>query len=353
MTSPHASPPWERASFASAARPGCSRPPLCRAAARPGAFQPLVNTYGTVPYADVNPSVLAGLAYVVMFGMMFGDVGQGLLLLGLGIAVWRATARQGGVAQPVPLGRTVRDRRGAGEHRLRVRLRRGFRPYRVGANALAPSARQRHDAARRVRRCRVCPPGMLVCARLDQPLPGGRPRPLAGGTVGVGRRKPLLRVWPSSVAGWYEHSATLALAGVALALAGLAFGFVGLFAEAGGRAGGALQAGIELFDSVIRLGTNTVSFARLAAFGLTHAALGALVWEGSVNLWRVGGLLGVVAGDRGVPGRERHHLLARSAGGRRAGPQARVLRDIFPRLHQRGPGVPPVAGSSPSMKEAP
>ena len=33
------------------------------------------------------------------------------------------------------------------------------------------------------------------------------------------------------------------------------------------------QAGVELFDGVIRLGTNVVSFARLAAFGLAHAAL--------------------------------------------------------------------------------
>jgi V/A-type H+-transporting ATPase subunit I len=96
-------------------------------------------------------------------------------------------------------------------------------------------------------------------------------------------------------AGWYEHRSTLSLAGAALALVALALGFVGLFAEAGGHAGGALQAGIELFDSVIRLGTNTVSFARLAAFGLTHAALGALVWEGSADLWRVGGVLGVMA----------------------------------------------------------
>ena len=70
--------------------PGVQPPTALKGGGRDGGVQPLVNTYGTVPYADVNPSVLAGLAYVVMFGMMFGDVGQGLLLLGLGIAVWRA-----------------------------------------------------------------------------------------------------------------------------------------------------------------------------------------------------------------------------------------------------------------------
>jgi V/A-type H+/Na+-transporting ATPase subunit I len=47
---------------------------------------------------------------------------------------------------------------------------------------------------------------------------------------------------------------------------------------------------VELFDSVIRLGTNLVSFARLAAFGLTHAALGAIVWAGTTTLWAEGGL---------------------------------------------------------------
>jgi V/A-type H+/Na+-transporting ATPase subunit I len=44
-------------------------------------FAPLVNTYATVPYADVDPTLLAGFAYVVMFGMMFADAGHGLLLL--------------------------------------------------------------------------------------------------------------------------------------------------------------------------------------------------------------------------------------------------------------------------------
>ena len=45
------------------------------------AFAPLVDTYTTVPYANVDPTVLAGLAFVLMFGMMFADAGQGLLLV--------------------------------------------------------------------------------------------------------------------------------------------------------------------------------------------------------------------------------------------------------------------------------
>ena len=62
-----------------------------------------------------------------------------------------------------------------------------------------------------------------------------------------------------------------------------------------GRRARAAQASVELFDLVIRLGSNVVSFARLAAFGLTHAALGWLVWEGTVALWHKGGVGMIVA----------------------------------------------------------
>ena len=39
---------------------------------------------------------------------------------------------------------------------------------------------------------------------------------------------------------------------------------------------------------MLRLGVNTISFARLAAFGLTHAALESIVWRGTSLLWEKG-----------------------------------------------------------------
>jgi V/A-type H+-transporting ATPase subunit I len=48
-------------------------------------FTPLVETYAIVPYADMDPSVVAGVVYVIMFGAMFGDAGHGLLLLLVGL----------------------------------------------------------------------------------------------------------------------------------------------------------------------------------------------------------------------------------------------------------------------------
>jgi V/A-type H+-transporting ATPase subunit I len=89
--------------------------------------------------------------------------------------------------------------------------------------------------------------------------------------------------------GWHFHDGGLLAAGGAAGLAGLALAFAGFAAEAGGGGTGLVQASVELFDLVVRLGSNVVSFTRLAAFGLTHAALGLLVWEGTRALWHRGG----------------------------------------------------------------
>jgi V/A-type H+-transporting ATPase subunit I len=98
-------------------------------------------------------------------------------------------------------------------------------------------------------------------------------------------------------AGIYFGDDWLALLGGAVAAGGLIVAYVGLLAAAGGGGAGAAQAGVQLFDLVVRLGSNVVSFARLAAFGLTHAALGAVVWQATTGLWARGavGVLGAAA----------------------------------------------------------
>ena len=53
------------------------------------ALRPLVSTYGTVPYRDLDPTWFAAIAYMAMFGMMFGDVGHGMALVILGVAAAR------------------------------------------------------------------------------------------------------------------------------------------------------------------------------------------------------------------------------------------------------------------------
>ncbi|MDF3149720.1 V-type ATPase 116kDa subunit family protein, partial [Streptomyces sp. T21Q-yed] len=89
----------------------------------------------------------------------------------------------------------------------------------------------------------------------------------------------------AAVAGYiWLGQAAYGVLGAAIATAGLALVGVGLYATTAGGVGGAVQTGIQLFDAVVRIGSNVVSFARLAAFGLTHAALGAIVWDGTTAL---------------------------------------------------------------------
>ncbi|MCU7844528.1 MAG: V-type ATP synthase subunit I [Candidatus Thiodiazotropha sp. (ex Monitilora ramsayi)] len=45
-------------------------------------FSSLVTQYGVPRYGEINPTHLFALTYILMFGMMFGDVGHGAVILG-------------------------------------------------------------------------------------------------------------------------------------------------------------------------------------------------------------------------------------------------------------------------------
>ena len=47
-------------------------------------FELFVKTYGLPGYNDVDPTPFVALSFLAMFGMMFGDVGHGLVLAGIG-----------------------------------------------------------------------------------------------------------------------------------------------------------------------------------------------------------------------------------------------------------------------------
>ncbi len=48
-------------------------------------FQKIVNNYSTVEYGSVNPTIFVAVSYLAMFGLMFADAGQGIVLLLLGL----------------------------------------------------------------------------------------------------------------------------------------------------------------------------------------------------------------------------------------------------------------------------
>jgi V/A-type H+-transporting ATPase subunit I len=52
-------------------------------------FSLIVSGYGYPRYREIEPTVFVAVSFFLMFGAMFGDVGQGAVLLLGGLAVWR------------------------------------------------------------------------------------------------------------------------------------------------------------------------------------------------------------------------------------------------------------------------
>ncbi|MES9943128.1 MAG: V-type ATPase 116kDa subunit family protein [Candidatus Thiodiazotropha sp. 6PLUC2] len=52
-------------------------------------FSSLVMQYGVPRYGEVNPTHLFALTYILMFGMMFGDIGHGAVILGVSLFMRR------------------------------------------------------------------------------------------------------------------------------------------------------------------------------------------------------------------------------------------------------------------------
>ena len=64
----------------------------------PGESNPFVEMYGVPKYNDVDPTLLVAISYTLLFGIMFGDLGQGIILSIVGlIAERKFKLRLGGV----------------------------------------------------------------------------------------------------------------------------------------------------------------------------------------------------------------------------------------------------------------
>lgn len=51
-------------------------------------FETLVRMYGLPAYDEIDPTVFVALTYFLMFGIMFGDAGQGLIIIAVGLALF-------------------------------------------------------------------------------------------------------------------------------------------------------------------------------------------------------------------------------------------------------------------------
>jgi V/A-type H+-transporting ATPase subunit I len=268
--------------------PGVQPPTLLRQRGRGRSFEVLVQSYATVPYADVDPAFVAGLAYMAMFGMMFGDVGHGLLLL-LGAVI----VRSGRFARLAKVRPAWPFLAGAGAASVVFGVLYGemFGPTGlVPVVWLSPVDDVMTLLVTAIGVGAVLLAGAYALGIVNRFREGGWGFALyaRSGIAGA-----LLFLALGGVAGGvYFGSGGLLLAAVLLGVAALVLTFIGLLAGSGGGGAGVLQAIVELFDVVVRLASNVVSFARLAAFGLTHAALGAIVWVGAVALWDSGSVSG-------------------------------------------------------------
>mmetsp|Transcript_23400 Transcript_23400/g.54005 ORF Transcript_23400/g.54005 Transcript_23400/m.54005 type:complete len:845 (-) Transcript_23400:108-2642(-) len=55
-------------------------------------FQDLVDTYGVPRYQEVNPALFAIVTFPFLFGIMYGDIGHGAMLLAAGLAIFKVDA---------------------------------------------------------------------------------------------------------------------------------------------------------------------------------------------------------------------------------------------------------------------
>ena len=251
----------------------------------------LVQTYGTVPYADIAPVWLAWAGYVLMFGMMFGDAGEGILLIGVAAALragWPGWARQFRRAWPF-VG-------GAGVAATIFGLLYGefFGP---------PAWCRRYGSTRWITRSR-CSWWRRASGRSCSRAPTRSAWSTGGGRAAGRPRCTRRRAWLGSWCTWVRESWSAGGTSTKTRCSpragsspwpGWPWPRSASWPRRAAAARAWLQASAEVFDLVVRLGSNVVSFTRLAAFGLTHAALGLLVWEGTLALWRHGGLFTVAA----------------------------------------------------------
>lgn len=243
-------------------------------------FRPLVETYGTVRYRDIDPTPFTAVSFVLMFGMMFADAGHGLILAAAGLLLRfldHPRLRSLKKIWPLPFAA------GLASAAFGALYGEFFGPTgAVPVLWLRPLQNPLELLVAGVLVGAVLLAISYVIGAINRWRESGASTALysssgiAGATLFASLGVIALSIWLQSVA--------VLVAGVAAGAGGLALIFVGYVAVAGRSGTGVLEAIVETFSSVLRLGANSISFARLAAFGMVHAAIGSLVWTATTGL---------------------------------------------------------------------
>ena len=303
---------WRCAVEANPAGAGCEVPVLLKPPRLLRPFAALVKGYGLPRYGEADPTVFAALSFLFMFGMMFGDVGHGAALCAAGAWLSRGRRGKGGGA-----GRAVF---GCGLAAVFFGFVYGsffgfesFRKYALWRDPLAgdPLALL---AAAVLTGAAVISLGVLLNivnrVRLGDRLGAALDRYGAAG---------LVFYWTALLlaAGKVKAGLALPVMGAALACWALKEPALYLFRRSGekaeerdGFAAVAAGAFAGTFEGALLYLANTVSFVRLAAYAMCHAALLASAWslrdaaDGACGANSFAGILAVVAGNAAAIGLE-------------------------------------------------
>jgi len=244
-------------------------------------FEALATTFGLAGYDELNPTLVAAIVFLFMYGMMFGDIGHGAILLLAGLALARrmpfgiviaaagASATLFGVAYGVAFGAEVM-------HAPWLRPMHAIFPLLISAVVAGVvilnvgfalnlvSAWRNRDMPR----FWLDKNGVLGIALYWALLGGGAAVFLLGLPAGVWA----ILVAPLALGMWFREP--------------LAERMHGVKAPFGAHA---LTGFFELFESIIAYVSNTLSFVRLGAFAVAHEGLSSMVlrYAGGPTGWIV------------------------------------------------------------------
>lgn len=251
-----------------------------------GPFAYLVRNYGIPRYGEFDPTWLFAASFVLMFGMMFGDIGQGLVIALTGFALRGKARAFRSLLVAAGLSATLFGFVYGSLFGLKTLV-----------EPLWISPLQ--DPARMLTLAIWWGVGFITVTLLltiyNRLAAGEISRALfdAGGVAGM-------LLYLGAVAGVYKLAAQepFGLLASLVCLAGLLAMLAWNWAHSGGGlAERVLTTVIEGFESLIGFFSNTLSFMRVAAFSINHVALSLAVLTIAENFGHGGHLLTLVIGN--------------------------------------------------------
>lgn len=250
-------------------------------------FASLVLDYGVPRYGEIDPTLLFALTFVLMFGMMFGDVGQGVIVIVAGVLLRRRLGQYATLAVAIGLSSTAFGLLFGSvfgfEHIIPALWMSPLSdPMRMLAVALAWGIGFILLATMLTIRNRIVD-GRMLDALLDS-------HGAAGLLLYAGL---LIFAWRYAATG---RAAIVPLLAICVALALI---FARSWRQSQAVAGGEklLIALMDAYESIMAYVSNTLSFLRLAAFSLNHVALFIAIFTVANMLHTAGYWTTVVVGN--------------------------------------------------------